>query len=340
MKRKILMRKTIVLMLSITFLINSCKAQAKKNLNNNSATELWNRFYDNMDKQDVLEKLESLYLTTGKKIEVSKYDKALELFTNKNSTILSVIDFFDPDFDLESYRKNSNIAFWLEYCSNLDFNTNYFSNYEDFIFDDFDAMYLTPKHSDFINYIANNDESMFLKMYDDFIRNLQGKELKPKYQNLKQKEIFLEKIKKEYEETKQRFSKPDYDSVIPYNYIPEYEECLSCKFSYYEETKQPIKKLEFYFYDNKLFGIRIEYNEDYISSFELKTIIEDKYGKPDQDYTIFLSFYASWNKDNIEIHINSGGASSIITVFSKSICNQAKKELKIDEETHNIIDNM
>ena len=56
------MKKTIILMISITFLINSCKAQAKKNLNNNSATELWNRFYDNMDKQDVLEKLKSLYL--------------------------------------------------------------------------------------------------------------------------------------------------------------------------------------------------------------------------------------------------------------------------------------
>lgn len=316
------MKKTVILMISITFLISSCKAQAKKNLNNNSATELWNGFYDNMDKQDVLEKLKSLYLSTGKKIKITNYDKAFELFANKNSTIVSMYNPLDPDFDLESYRKNSNIAFELESYSNLDY---YFSDSIESIFDDFNAMILTPQHSDFINYIANNDESMFLKMYDDFIRNLQGKELKPKYQNLKQKEIFLEKIKKDYEKTKQQFFKPKYDDVIPYNYIPEYEEELSCEF--YNEYS--IYGLKFYFYDNKLFGIFIEYNEDYISPFELKKVIEDKYGKPDQDYTIFLPIYVSWNKDNIEIHFKSSGTSTI-TVFSKSICNQAKKELKID----------
>lgn len=320
------MKKTVILMISITFLISSCKAQAKKNLNNNSATELWNGFYDNMDKQDVLEKLKSLYLTTGKKIKITNYDKAFELFANKNSTIVSMYNPLDPDFDLESYRKNSNIAFELESYSNLDFYTSYFSDYKESIFfDDFNEMILTPQHSDFINYIVNNDESMFLKMYDDFIRNLKGKELKPKYQNLKQKEIFLEKIKKEYEETKQQFSKPDYDSVIPYNYIPEYEEELSCEF--YNEYS--IYGLKFYFYGNKLFEIFIEYKKDYISPFELKKVIEDKYGKPDLDYTIFLPIYVSWNKDNIEIHFKSSGTSTI-TVFSKSICNQAKKELKID----------
>lgn len=325
------MKKTIILMISITFLINSCKAQAKKNLNNNSATELWNGFYDNMDKQDVLEKLKSLYLTTGKKIKITNYDKAFELFANKNSTIVSMYNPLDPDFDLESYRKNSNVAFELESYSNLDFYTSYFSDYKESIFDDFNEMILTPQHSDFINYIANNDESMFLKMYDDFIRNLQGKELNPKYQNLTQKEIFLKKIQKYYEETKQQFFKPNYDDVIPYNYIPEYEETLSCEF--YNEYS--IYRLEFYFYDNKLFGIFIEYKKDYISSFELKKVIEDKYGKPDQDYTIFLPIYVSWNKDNIEIHFKSSGISTI-TVFSKNICNQAKKELKIDEKTHNI----